>query len=188
MKNGNLMAFVIAMLILVMAVKPAYAQWSAQVTGPDVFGNTTVLASVDDAAGQSLVVQCDQNDTLDLAYLIPGTPSEMDDASKAGVGIPADLLVKVDDAQVMKFSAQLRAWNNTYLAVVASGRTTAIVAAIKAIGRASSQISVGAEILGNQQTDTFDASNSTSSMNTATTECKLSSITAGPSSAVSSSQ
>jgi hypothetical protein len=88
MKNGHLMAFVIAMLILVMAVTPAYAQWSAQVTGPDVFGNTTVLASVDDAAGQSLVLQCDQNDTLDLAYLIPGTPSEMDDASKAGVGIP----------------------------------------------------------------------------------------------------
>ncbi len=166
----------------------AHAQWSSQVTGPDVFGNTTVLATVDNVDGNGLVVQCDQNSTLDLAYIIPGTPSELDELSKAGTSIPADLLVKVDNGLVMKFSAEFKAWNNTYVGIVASGRTTDIVTAIKAIGGAANQISVGAVIAGNQQTDNFDVGNSTSAMNTATSDCKLADIQAGPSSDTGSTE
>ncbi len=121
---------------------PAEAQWAANVTGPDVFGNTKVVASVNGSTGNGLVVQCDQSSTLDLAFLFTATASEMDELSKAGTGIPADLLVKVDQGQVMKFNAMLQVWNDTYIGVVASGRTKDIVSAIDAIGSATSQISV----------------------------------------------
>ena len=188
MRISHFLAIALILIATLFAVSPAEAQWSAQVTGPDVFGNTTVLAAVDSANGDGLVVQCDQNSELDLAYIIPGTPSEMDEATKSDVDIPADLLLKVDSGQVIKLSAQLKPWNNSYLGVVASGRTTDIVAAIKAIEGANDEISVGAEILGNQQSDAFDAGNSTSSMNTAMTDCKLDSITTGPSAGADSNK
>lgn len=188
MSKGRLCISGITFALLTMGCGLAHAQWSSQVTGPDVFGNTTVLATVDNADGNGLVVQCDQNNTLDLAYIIPGTPSELDELSKAGTSIPADLLVKVDHGQVMKFSAEFKAWNNTYIGIVASGRTTDIVAAIKAMGAAASQISVGAVIAGTQQSDSFDVENSTSTMNTATLDCKLSNIETGHSSDTATAQ
>jgi hypothetical protein len=70
----------------------------------------------------------------------------------------------------------LQVWNDTYIGVVASGRTKDIVSAIDAIGSATSQINVGAVIFGNQVSDKFDVGNSTNAMNTATSDCKLSGI------------
>jgi hypothetical protein len=46
---------------------PAFAEWSARVEGPDVFGNTTVHAS-EMSIREGLVVQCDQNDQLNIAW------------------------------------------------------------------------------------------------------------------------
>ncbi len=154
----------------------AEAQWSAQVTGPDVFGNTTVVASVDNAQGDSFVIQCNQSDTLYLAFLTTATPSEMDDLSKAPNGLPASLLVKVDNGQVVKFDANLRVWNSNYIGVVTSGRSTDIVGIISAIGKASNSLSVGVVISGNQQSDAFDVNSSTTTIDTVVKNCKLDSV------------
>ena len=160
---------------------PAQAQWASKVIGPDVFGNTTVIATVGSETGDALVIQCNQKDTLDLAFLSPATPSDIDELSKTDATIPAQLLIKVDQGHVVTFNAQLQQWNNNYVGVVASGRTTDIVAIVNAIGKATSQISVGTEIMGNQTSDTFGTDGSTDAMDTATTSCKLGAITASPS-------
>lgn len=159
---------------------PAQAQWASNVTGPDVFGNTTVIATVSSETGNALVIQCNQNDTLDLAFISPATPADLDALSKTNVTIPAQLLVKVDQGHVVTFNAQLQQWNNNYVGVVASGRTTDIVSIVNEIGKATSQISVGTEIMGNQTSDTFGTDGSTAAMNTASTSCKLGDITASP--------
>ena len=93
--------------------------------------------------------------------------------SKPGSGVPADLLVKVDNGPVEKLDAQLRQWNDRFLGIVAEGRTPDILAAVRAIGAANGTINVGADVSGARQTDSFDAQGSTAAMNTVVKNCKL---------------
>ena len=52
----------------------ADAQWTAQAGAPDVFGNRTVVAVAGAMNGDGLTIQCNQKDTLEIAYLFPETP------------------------------------------------------------------------------------------------------------------
>jgi hypothetical protein len=169
-----------AFLLTVSASAPACAQWFARAQRPDVFGKSTVIAEENNPSGDGLVVQCDTSGYLGLALISPGTPSELDQMSKAGATVPAKLLVKVDSGAVKKFDAQFRQWNNTYLAVAAEGRTPDLVATIRAIGAATDTIDVGTDILGDQESESFDATGSTAAMNTVVKDCKLDEVAPPP--------
>jgi hypothetical protein len=167
-----------AVIVLVIGVQAvcapdAQAQWTAKVTGPDVFGSTTVVAVVSSVTHNGLVIQCDDKDSLEMANIFPATISEMDNMSKIDAGLPAKLFVKVDQGPVKIFDARLRTWNNTYLAFAASERTSDMVALVRSIGAAKSGISIGTEINGHRQSESFGSIGSTNAINTLIKGCKL---------------
>ena len=151
---------------------PAEAQWVVHANGPDVFGNTTVVAAAANGSGDGMVVQCDQK-KLYVALISRGTSSEMDELSKLSTGIPAMLYLKVDQGPVRKFDAEMRQWNNTMLGVVATGRTLAMVAELREIGAGTQTLDVGTDVLGSRATDSFGLLGSTNAMETAVKDCKL---------------
>lgn len=153
----------------------AHAQWIAQATPPDVFGNQTVNAATAALNGDGLSVQCNQKDALNLAYVFPATPTEMDQLTSAS-GVPITFLLKVDEGPVQKFDGTLQPWNNNHAAFVVSGRNYPIFQAIKAIGSAQATIGVGVEFLGNQQSDNFGVSGSTAAMAAVIKGCDLNAI------------
>lgn len=166
---------VFSMLLGGGAVPAAHAQWLAHASQPDVFGNRTVNAVTAASSGDALAIQCNQKDSLNLAYIFPATPSELDELSSSG-GIPVTLLLKVDNNSVMKLNANARPWNRKFGGFVASGRSYKIVKAIQEIDNAQQNISVGVTLMGNQQSDNFSPIGSTAAMNTVTQDCKLDSI------------
>jgi hypothetical protein len=92
--------FLLSEAITVCAASEADANWSVSTQGPDVFGNTTVIAVDQSVNGDGLVIQCNQKDTLEVALLVPATPSELDQLSKNGSPMPATFLIKVDNSPV----------------------------------------------------------------------------------------
>ncbi len=109
----------------------------------------------------------------------------MNEISSLSSGVPATIYLKVDQQPVQKFDAKMQQWNTTMAGVVASGRTAAMVAELKAIGAGADTLDVGADILGSRQSDSFGLSGSTNAMNTAIKDCKLDSITSAPAQAPS---
>lgn len=156
-------------------VPTAQAQWGVHASQPDVFGNRTVAAVDTIPDGDGLVVQCNQKNTLYLAYLWPASQKELYEMSSGG-SLPVTLLLKVDNGKVMKFDASMEQWNNKYGAYVASGRKYAIVEALKAMGAAQHNISVGVEIQGSQQSDNFSPIGSTYAMKVVVKDCNLNKI------------
>jgi hypothetical protein len=159
----------------------AYAQlnqWSTQIKGPDVFGETTVIASIEDDLEQVLVIQCSSSEPIKLAILSEVPQDEMNKLSELGGSIPIDLLVKVDSGAVQKFEAQIMQWNNKYMGTVFTGRTPEIVALIRSIGNAKHTINVGAEKDGNRAGSpaTFGVIGSASAVNTVIKNCNLDQI------------
>ena len=173
-------AAIAALALSITSGTAAHADWGSRAMPPDVFGNTTAIATDTSATGDALVVQCNSKDSLDLAIVSPATKSELDMMSRPGAGIPGLLLVRADQGPVSKFAAVIQQWNNTYIGIVASGRTTDLVATIHAIGNAKTNISVGSEVAGDQHSETFSAAGSTAAIATLIKACKLDDITAAP--------
>lgn len=171
MKQLATAAFLMALTVPI----AAHAQWFAQAGAPDVFGNRTVNAAGANPNGDGLAIQCNQKDSLELAYVFPVTPTEMDQLS-SGSGLPVTLLLKIDSAPVQKFDATLQSWNNDHAAFVVSERSYPLVQIIKAIGGAQKTIAVGAEFGGNQQSDNFGVIGSTAAMATVVKGCDLDAI------------
>ncbi|MGH7103662.1 MAG: hypothetical protein ACREFJ_14825 [Acetobacteraceae bacterium] len=115
----------------------------------------------------------------------PAAPSEMDQLAGLPSGIPSTIYLKVEQQSVQKFDAELRGWNNTIAGVVASGRTPAMVAELKAIGAGTDTLSVGVDVFGSRQSNCFGLGGSTNAMATAIKDCKLDSITSAPAQAPS---
>ena len=177
-------AMSISLLVIgsVISASAQWAEWTAQVSGPDVFGNTKVIAVVPAQDRTELVVQCDELDELALALTFPATKTEIDDSSQPGNQIPATLLVKVDSGKVEKFDAVVQAWNDTRVGVVVTGRSPEVVSLLHAIGAATSVINVGTEVNGNRQSEAFSAAGSSAAMNTVIKNCKLTNAATAPSS------
>jgi hypothetical protein len=74
-----------SLVVAIATIVPARAQWNVRVDGPDVFGASTVVAVVDGDSRNGLVVQCNSEDSLALAYILPGTASELDSMSKSSI-------------------------------------------------------------------------------------------------------
>lgn len=118
--------------------------WGTHVEGPDVFGVTTVIA-LDEAARDSLVVQCDSKDQLVIAMISRKKEFEETPVS------PATLLIQVDGATPVILEAVLREWNDNYAGVIATaGRSPDLIAVVKAIQSGKSKINAGVDISGNR--------------------------------------
>lgn len=154
----------------------AHAQWFAKSTGPDVFGNISVKAIAVAPNMDGLAVTCNQKNSLKIVYLLQATTSEIDELSSADSPVPSTLLIKVDSNPVVKFHASMQPWNTKYIGIVASGRDPNLVSVVNEIGAARQKISVGAEVAGAQQSDTFGVSGSTHAMTKVTDDCKLGNI------------
>jgi hypothetical protein len=176
-KSG--IATMVVLGLALVASAPATARWLANVSGPDEMGNTTVNADGIGASGNELVIRCDQNDTLYVAYLIAGTKSQLNEMAKSSESMLATLLLKIGNRTVGKFEAEFRLWNSAYLAVVASGRVPELVAAIQAIGSAKGPISVGAEVYGRRErSESIGSAGAAAAMNTVMHGCNLGEVAA----------
>lgn len=158
-------------------VRSADAQWAVKASGPDVFGNEKVVALVPNPSGDALIVQCNQKSNLYFALIERASEREMNDLSGSS-GLPATLLVRVDQGDVHKFSAKLRQWNNKYLGVVVSGRRPKVVALLREIGLGNAKISVGSEFFGSKFSESFGVIGSGNAMNTVIKDCKLAAVEA----------
>jgi hypothetical protein len=158
----------------------AWAQWVAHVEGADAYGEPAFVAVSTARSGDALLVLCDQTKLLALAYLMPGTPTELAQMSQPGTEMPVTLLVKIGNGASTRFDAQLRRWNGKYLGAIAGGRTPELKGIVREIGAASSAISVGMDIFGDNQTESFSSDGSAAAMKLAVKNCKLNADPANP--------
>jgi hypothetical protein len=160
-------------IILVAGSSSLAHAWDANVEGPDVFGVTKVIASVG-GLRDGMVVQCDSKEDLFIAFIF--RKKEFEDVA-AG---PATLYLQGASSEPLKLPAELRAWNDNYGGVVASGRDPQIFAAIKEIQEARSKLNVGFEIGGSQNSASFGSRGSTKAMEKVIQGCKLADIAKPP--------
>jgi hypothetical protein len=146
-------------------VPVAKAEWTGYTKGPDIFGNTTGIASAGGANGR-LIVQCDK-DELMIAYIMRKKEFE-----EVGT-IPASLLVKIDSGDVSNLDGRYRNWNNNYSAIAVEDRSAGLIAIVKKIGQSKGTINIGAIINGHQLSDSFPASGSTAAIGKIVPACKL---------------
>lgn len=172
--------FVVMVAISMAGIQAAHAQWFSHASGPDVFGNVTAVAGITSSSQNGLVVQCNDKDSLLIAYISPATKDVLNTLSNSDIELPAKLFIKVDQGTVKKLDAKLTQWNNSYVGVVASGRNMDIVSVLHAIGSATQHISVGSDVMGNKQSESFGAFGSTSAIDAVIKSCKLSDIKATP--------
>ncbi len=175
-RTGLAAAFTLAMSFF--ASPAAYAQWTAQVSGPDVFGATKVVAVVANMSGDGLVVKCDSTGAITLGYLLPATEDELNQASSGETAPGVRLLLKVGQGQPLKFSPTLTDWNDKYVGFVVTGPTPDLVTVIHAISAASAAVGVSGGSGGNLS-DSFGTIGSTDAMNKVLSDCKLGAVNAG---------
>ena len=110
-------------IFFAIALQKSALAWNAEVNGPDVFGKITVVAS-EHILNKSLVVQCDTETELFLAFIIK--KKEFDTTPE----VPAKLLIKTSDAAPTILDATLRDWNDNYMGVVVAGRNDDVIKVI----------------------------------------------------------
>ncbi len=164
-----------AIMLAVVAASstPARAQWVAHVGAADAFGEPTVLAVDAHPSGDALLLLCDRTHLLSLAYLMPGTPTELVEMAQPGAALPVTLRVRIGNGAQRQFDAKLRRWNGTYLGAIAGGRTAELVAMVRRLGAATEPIHVGLDILGDKQSEQFGSAGSAAAMAMAMQQCKL---------------
>ena len=156
----------VALVGLIAMAEPSLAdEWVAKVDGPDVFGNTKVFAA-QSGAQANLVVRCDQKDSLFIAMIF--RKKEFDKVA----AIPAELLIQTNGGAPTKLKSMLRNWYDNYGGVVSDSRDE-VIQVIQAIGADRGKINVGADIAGNQASETFSSQGSKSAMERVIKSCKL---------------
>ena len=156
----------LVILISILCFLPtAQAEWTGYTKGPDIFGNTTGIASASGANGR-LIVQCDK-DELMIAYIM--RKKEFEEVHT----IPASLLVKIDAGDVSNLDGSYRNWNDNYSAIAVDDRSAGLIAIVKKIGQSKETIQIGGVINGHQLSDSFPASGSTAAISKIVQACKL---------------
>jgi hypothetical protein len=146
---------------------PAYA-WDAMVNGPDVFGDTTVIAG-EQGLQSGIVIQCSTKGDLFLALISP--KKQFEEIPE----VDATLYIAVPPSPPAKIPARTKSWNDNYAGVVSTGGTADLMPVLTAIRDAKSKIQIGAEVAGNRVSDSYSSSGSTSAMTKAINGCKLNS-------------
>jgi hypothetical protein len=163
--GGTMRIITVAFFTLAFSSSATLA-WEASVDGPDVFNKTTVI-SMEDNYNHSLIVQCDSESVLLLAFL--EKKKEFEPVSEG----PAKLYLKWADGGPIVLDATIREWNSNYLGVVVSGRENSVLKAVEGIRDAKAKIQAGIEILGNKTSATFGSHGSQKAMKTVIEKCNL---------------
>lgn len=141
--------------------------WDAFVKGPDVFGETTVLAG-EEAAQSRFAIQCKSSGQVTVALIFP--KKEFAEVTETS----ATLYIATSSAEPIKLDAKLRSWNDNYSGIVAAAEPAELMPIIEGIRDAKGKINAGAEVNGNRMSDIFSSSGSTAAMNKVIAGCKLS--------------
>lgn len=141
--------------------------WDAMVNGPDVFGETTVLAG-EEGMQSKLVVQCNSKGEVVIAMISP--KKQFDSVNET----EAALFFAFNADQPVKISARLRSWNDNFAGVVSTATKDETIPLLIGIRDAKGPIKAGADILGNKISDSYSSSGSTAAMKTLLEKCKLS--------------
>ncbi len=153
-------------ILFAITTSGAASAWEASVEGPDVFDKVTVIAS-ETGLNDSLVVQCDSESELFIAYIF--RKKEFEETPT----IPAKLFLKWGDESPLILEASHRNWNNNFGGVVASGRDENTMKAISGIRDAKGKIQVGFEVVGNRISASFSSRGSKKPMTTIIEKCRL---------------
>ncbi len=153
----------------------ARANWTANVSGPDVFGNTTVLAMVE-GRRDALAIQCNQKDQLILAYIFQ--IKQFENVTSA----PAELLIQINGGSPRTFSATLGQWNDSFGSVSMTGRQPDVAEVVRALGAAKGVVNVGIVVRGQQDSASFDSIGSADAINKVVKNCQIDKILDGKSS------
>ena len=116
---------------------PAHAAWSVNVEGPDVFGDVKVIAVNQSPSGSALIVQCTQDNQLDIAYIEPA--KDVPD----GTSVPVQVAIQVDRSSPVMLNGVMARWNDKYVGASLSGRSAENIAVAKAIAAAKEKVSIG---------------------------------------------
>lgn len=158
-------SFVCAATLGILSTSPAFA-WDAIVSGPDVFGNTTVLANEFGLQSQ-LVVQCSSEGFIAIGLLFPKKQFEEVPVAQA------DFYIGISDSQPHKLTATIREWNDNFAGVIVSDKDIDLKGLVGELRDAKGQIKVGADVGGNKMAENFSSRGSTASMNKIINGCKL---------------
>lgn len=145
---------------------PVFA-WDAMVNGPDVFGETTVLAG-EEGMQSKLVVQCNSKGDVAIALISPKKQFDTVNETEAA------LFFAFNSGQPIKISARLRSWNDNFAGVVSTVSKDETIPLLINIRDAKGPIKAGADILGNKISDSYSSRGSTTAMKTLMEKCKLS--------------
>lgn len=140
--------------------------WYATVQGPDVFGETTVIAG-EEGTQTSLIVQCTSDGELYLAMISP--KKEFEDVPT----VPATMYFATGSNTPVKIEATVREWNDKYLGIVSNVEKSELMPLITGIRDAKGPIKVGAEIRGNRMSDSYPSRGSTAAISKVIAGCKL---------------
>ena len=156
-----------AIAILALSCSSAAANWSSQISGEDVFGNSNVTVSGFGDNGSLLRFECGSDNEPRLAFLIKiGRETKVDTAIGEMIGRIGD------DDSLLKAIAYLTEWNDKYAAMITSDQDFLRALAQHMI-TASKPFSVGIEIAERdfRMADTFTSRGSTKAGNTAMKGC-----------------
>lgn len=141
--------------------------WDAIVNGPDVFGETTVLAG-EEGMQSKLVVQCNSNSQVTIAMISP--KKEFEDVNER----EATLFFSLNSETPTQIPARLRSWNDNFAGVVSVASKDDLIPLLNGFRDAKGPIKAGADILGNRISDSFSSRGSTAAIKTVIEKCKLS--------------
>jgi len=144
--------------------------WDVAIEGPDVFGRHKALGGTQNSRN-TLVIQCDNEEQLHLAYLIP--IKEFEEVPD----LPATFLIQIDSNEPVRLDATLRGWNDRNAGIVVSGRTRELAETILLFGTAKGRVNIGYDVRGSRDSATFGARGSTAAIRKIDATCKLSDIT-----------
>lgn len=150
---NKIIAIVFVSILIVLSKLTLSFAWDATVTGPNVFGKTKVVA-VEGSARESIIVQCETDGVMLLAYIFK--KKEFQEINE----FPAKLYVQVDKGSPVILEATFRTWNDNYAGVVASDEAS-ILPVLDKIEAGKSKINIGIEILGKQDSASFSVRGST---------------------------
>lgn len=149
-----------------LASSSSNAAWVVQTEGPDVFGDTRVTAMNAKDTSHAIWVECNQESKLLVAFM------EKTGAVPDDVSIPAELAIQVDKRAPVKLPGEMKKWNDNYAGVISEGKTPELVAVVKSMATAKSQISIGFKLGDKRAAIIVDAGRS-SSLVKALEGCKL---------------
>lgn len=156
---------VLATIFAIAAATPAFAFWSVQNSGEDVFGNVNVTANSLGDNGSLIRFECGSSSEPFFVFLLRDSSGEIPD-------MPAKFLHRDQAGKRHSYDATLSSWNDRFVAVKVTD-TAALKGVAEHMITAKSSISLGVSIplLDLRVADTFSSRGSTAAGRTLLEYC-----------------